>query len=84
MSHCAVCCETFTGDEAGDAHRVGSFSEGTRRCLTPEEMRNRTVNGKPKPMVQNERGYWRMDGPSWMGPQDSAGVTETAENPEHG
>jgi hypothetical protein len=54
LEHCAVCCETFTNRAAADTHRVGSFSEGTRRCLTPGEMAGRTK----RPLGLTHRGYW--------------------------
>jgi len=49
--HCSVCCETFSGTSAGDAHRVGSFAEGTRRCLDAAEMREAGL-------VLDSRGIW--------------------------
>lgn len=55
IEHCAACCRTFTGTEAGDLHRVGTFEPLDRRCLSPWEMRTRKKN----PLEQNERGHWR-------------------------
>lgn len=52
--HCSVCCETFTGTVAGDKHRVGSFDEGTRRCLTAPEM-------IAKGLKQNDKEHWSQD-----------------------
>jgi hypothetical protein len=34
-SHCGACHHTFTGLTAFEAHRDGSHSQGTRRCLDP-------------------------------------------------
>lgn len=51
--HCAACCETFTGTSSGDAHRVGEFDDGTRRCLTPGEML-----ALKRPLIQDWRGFW--------------------------
>lgn len=62
MSHCAVCCESFTGTEAGDMHRVGDhndrdpLSPDRRRCLTPAEMRTSGLG-------QNDRGHWQRTRP---------------------
>ena len=53
--HCPACCETFTGHAAGDAHRVGSWADGTRRCLTPAEMAERGL-------TVNHRGLWGLPG----------------------
>lgn len=36
--HCPACCETFNSAAAGDMHRVGGHDDGTRRCLTADEM----------------------------------------------
>jgi hypothetical protein len=38
IEHCAVCCQTFSGETTGKAHRVGDFEDGTRRCLTSDEL----------------------------------------------
>ena len=55
IEHCKACHETFTGTSAGDMHRTGKHGlrEGSdrRRCLTPDEMRE-------KGMTQNARGQW--------------------------
>lgn len=52
--HCAVCCETFTGTEAGDMHRIGDHNDGTRRCMTVDEMLDAGL-------VRDTRGMWRRD-----------------------
>ncbi len=64
IEHCTECHETFTGTTAGDRHRVGDHAIFTgpkrRRCLTPEEMRERG-------MTQNKRGQWTNGGTSPWG-----------------
>lgn len=58
--HCPACHETFTGDTAGDMHRVGPFHpKGARRCLTPTEM-------EAKGMRRNTHGVWTSGG-TWAG-----------------
>ena len=61
VEHCTGCHRTFTGTSAGDRHRVGDSAiwEGPkrRRCLTPEEMRD-------KGMATNARGWWTNGGKS--------------------
>lgn len=32
------CCRSFRGTKDFDAHRVGAFHDGSRRCLTDAEM----------------------------------------------
>lgn len=39
--HCPECCESFRTTAAGDDHRTGRFSDGSRRCRTREEIRAR-------------------------------------------
>lgn len=55
MEHCTRCCQTFTGQSAGDLHRTGdhavSVGPNRRRCLTVEEMEERG-------MARNGRGHW--------------------------
>lgn len=55
MEHCTGCCQTFTGQSAGDMHRTGdhavSVGPNRRRCLTVEEMEERG-------MAQNGKGHW--------------------------
>lgn len=76
-----MCCETFTNTAAGDAHRVGGWAEEPyRRCLTPDEMRNRPK----RPLEQNERGYWTFAERIGRAPQWLTGLTETAEQDEDG
>lgn len=65
MEHCTACHETFSGTTAGDKHRVGEHhiwvGQSRRRCLTPDEMRD-------KGMAQNARGVWTNGGTSpWAG-----------------
>lgn len=52
--HCPACHETFTSTQAGDAHRTGPMEN--RRCLTPDEMRNRPK----RPLEQDQKGSWRF------------------------
>ena len=51
--HCSVCHLTASGTKAGDAHRVGSYSDPAdpRRCRTADEL---TAGG----MWQTENGVW--------------------------
>jgi hypothetical protein len=78
MEHCTACHETFSGTTAGDRHRVGEHSipigPNRRRCLTPDEMRD-------KGMSQNVRGVWGNGGESpWAHKQDpDPRQTETQE-----
>jgi hypothetical protein len=66
ISHCPVCCETFTSEGAGDRHRVGDWNDGTRRCRTPEEMIEAGL-------ALNERGQWARTGPDhWQGTTSEA------------
>jgi hypothetical protein len=56
MQHCPVCCETFSGEQAGDRHRIGDHAlpkgtPGARRCMTPEEMRKAGL-------ILDSRGIW--------------------------
>ena len=69
LEHCTAtgCHQTFTGTTAGDMHRVGKHdvSEGPdrRRCLTPDEMRE-------KGMTQNKHGHWTSGGTFWRAGDD--------------
>lgn len=38
IEHCQMCHQTFSGSTTGDAHRVGPYEVGQRRCLTPDEL----------------------------------------------
>lgn len=64
LEHCALCHETFTCTAAGDMHRVGrhGVTDGPsrRRCLTPDEMRD-------KGMSRSRLGHWTT-GRRWSGP----------------
>lgn len=55
--HCAVCCETFVGGAAFDAHRVGEHGP------------NRTCQLKPYESLTEAGvityGHWQDDGGSW-------------------
>lgn len=48
--HCIVCHQTFGGTDAGDRHRVGSYSDpgDPRRCLDPAQVG----------LILNDRGLW--------------------------
>jgi len=48
---CGACGEYFNSTYAFDLHRVGEFRDGSRRCLSVEEMRERG-------MVKNKLGFW--------------------------
>ena len=60
IEHCTACHETFTGETAGEKHRVGKYVPDERHCLTPDEMR-------AKGMEQNARGQWGNGGESPWG-----------------
>lgn len=53
-SECRACGEVFAGTRAFDAHRVGPYIRGGRRCLTPSEM---LAMG----MFQDKRHWWFFD-----------------------
>jgi hypothetical protein len=57
--HCPAdgCHQTFSGGTAGDKHRVGDFADGSRHCLTVEEMLSIG-------MVVNSRGTWSAEDPA--------------------
>jgi hypothetical protein len=48
---CSACGEYFNSVYAFDGHRTGDYSDGTRRCLTPAELR-------AKGWTHNARGLW--------------------------
>lgn len=52
-SRCSGCNRVFAGIVAFDAHRIGSFTQKQRRCLTPVEMSARGL-------TRNEKGWWMM------------------------
>lgn len=70
-SHCPVCHRTFSGDWAGDRHRVGEWDDGTRRCLTDEEM--------TKLGLESRAGTWfRMRTPAELARIDARyGISDT-------
>ncbi|MGP9528600.1 FDXHR family putative zinc-binding protein [Glutamicibacter sp. AOP5-A2-18] len=56
--HCATCCETFIGNTAFEAHRVGQFPDG-RRCEIQPYENGTTESGVPKyGHWQDEKDYW--------------------------
>jgi hypothetical protein len=48
---CDSCGQYFGGVTTFDLHRVGEYSDGTRRCLTAAEMQARGLS-------LNARGLW--------------------------
>lgn len=50
-SECTVCNEVFQSEKSFNKHRVGSFVEKTRRCLTEQEM---ILKG----MSKSSKGLW--------------------------
>ena len=45
------CCRSFVSNKGGDAHRVGKFGDGSRRCMTDEELNE-------KGWIRDSHGYW--------------------------
>jgi hypothetical protein len=72
IEHCTACHETFSGTTSGDRHRVGDSAiysgPDRRRCLTPDEMRE-------KGMTQNARGVWTNGGTSPWAKADAIEAT---------
>jgi len=58
--HCAVCHQTFASETAGNAHRVGDYADGSRRCLTSLEL--------------EARGLWTDDRGTWHGSPNKHGI----------
>jgi len=56
------CHQTFSGTSLGDAHRVGDITDGTRRCLSVEEMA--------------DRGWHRSDNGVWHWPAPEGGFPD--------
>ncbi len=52
-SECSGCGEVFAGMMAFEAHRIGSFRQRTRRCMTGREMQERSL-------VRNDKGWWTL------------------------
>lgn len=50
-NQCAGCSEFFNSSRAFEKHRAGEHEGGQRRCLTPDEMRERG-------MALNSSGWW--------------------------
>jgi hypothetical protein len=86
VEHCPACHETFTGTEAGDAHRIvqREDAEGNeyRRCLTANEMRSLKRRDSEPWFVEGANAYgtrlWsrnrpgRVQNPAWItGVRDS-------------
>lgn len=69
LQHCTACHRDFRSEAVADAHRTGSFNDGTRRCRTDAELldmglRRAVSNGergavamwfRPMPEAQRER-----------------------------
>lgn len=56
VGHCSGgrwggCCRSFRSGRDGDDHRIGDFNDGSRRCMTDDELRERG-------WVQEPDGYW--------------------------
>ena len=64
------CGLRFGGVVAFDAHRIGNYTLGTRRCLPPEELMARGL-------YLDDRGIWRRPGPRQK-PIPADGVDESA------
>lgn len=47
MNLCTGCNRDFTSVTAFDAHRTGSFSKRSRRCMTKAEMQAHGLERKP-------------------------------------
>jgi hypothetical protein len=52
-SICPACGAVFAGMRAFDAHRIGPYTSGGRRCLTPLEI-------QAEGMSQDARGWWML------------------------
>lgn len=57
IGHCSGkpwggCCSSFDTERTADAHRIGEYDDGSRRCMTVEERH-------AKGWYQTEEGYWR-------------------------
>lgn len=62
VAHCAVCHLTFTSAGPFEEHRTGDThprdpAKDTRRCRTPDELRERG-------MEPNDKGWWRRPRPA--------------------
>ena len=57
--HCAACCETFIGQTAFEAHRVGEHGVD-RRCIDLIAAADAYEMGEENaaPFWTDERGYW--------------------------
>ncbi len=51
MNKCSSCSRDFTSVSAFDKHRTGSFKDGSRRCMTEQEMTRAGLERKA-------RGKW--------------------------
>ena len=54
--HCAACCETFIGNTAFEAHRVGEHGKDRRCQIQPYE--TATDNGTRYGHWADQNGYW--------------------------
>ena len=48
---CGACGEYFNSTYGFDQHRIGTYGDGSRRCLSPAELR-------AKGWSHNARGLW--------------------------
>lgn len=60
-SHCAGCCQTFSGETAADKHRIGSFGRD-RCCADPADVGLIAVEKPYGVLWQNPAA----DGPAWF------------------
>jgi hypothetical protein len=79
MEHCTVCHQTFPGSSLGDAHRVGRPDTPQRRCLTPDEMRDK---GWALTQRGNSTPVWHMPSPQTPRFPPHGNVTEAPHSPE--
>jgi len=52
LCHCPTCHLTFTSITGFDDHRTGGHADDSRRCRTPEQIKERGYD-------TNDAGYWR-------------------------
>jgi hypothetical protein len=75
INQCSVCSRLFTGIDAFDRHRTGTYGEPSdpRRCLSEEEM-------EAKGFKQSKRtGMWHRGVPLQAGGEALAGAPEVSE-----
>jgi hypothetical protein len=75
INQCPSCSRLFTGIDAFDRHRTGTYEDPTdpRRCMTGEEM-------EAKGLRQSQRtGLWHRGVPLEAGGEDLQGAPEVSE-----